>query len=147
MLFYTMLRYCHGYHISMRTCDVICEFINMRTLCVRVCIYFPCECLGQVHWLMICHLQLLFYYRCIEVIIVVFYQIKGPSGDQIYDARDKASDKFEFVVQNKGVHRFCFANKSPYFETVDFDVHIGHFSYFEEHAKDGKSCAFAIEYS
>ncbi|ONK82071.1 uncharacterized protein A4U43_C01F35820, partial [Asparagus officinalis] len=62
--------------------------------------------------------------------------VKGPTGDQIYDARDKFSDKFEFVVQRKGVHRFCFNNKSPYHETIDFDVHIGHFSYFDEHAKD-----------
>ncbi|KAJ6850348.1 transmembrane emp24 domain-containing protein p24beta2-like [Iris pallida] len=62
--------------------------------------------------------------------------VKGPSGDQIYDARDKTSDKFEFVVQKKGIHRFCFTNKSPYHENIDFDVHIGHFSYFEEHAKD-----------
>lgn len=70
------------------------------------------------------------------------YQVKGPTGDQIYDARDKISDKFEFVAQRKGVHRFCFTNKSPYHETIDFDVHIGHFSYFDEHAKDGKCCIF-----
>lgn len=62
--------------------------------------------------------------------------VKGPSGDQIRDARDKTSDKFEFVVQKKGLHRFCFTNKSPYHETIDFDVHVGHFSYMEQHAKD-----------
>ncbi|CAN6204967.1 unnamed protein product [Urochloa humidicola] len=62
--------------------------------------------------------------------------VKDPRGDQIRDSRDKISDKFEFVVQKRGVHRFCFTNKSPYHETVDFDVHIGHFSYFDQHAKD-----------
>ncbi|ONK68628.1 uncharacterized protein A4U43_C05F14120 [Asparagus officinalis] len=62
--------------------------------------------------------------------------VKGPTGDQIYDARDKTSDKFEFVVQKKGIHRFCFSKKSPYHETIDFDVHIGHFPYYDEHAKD-----------
>lgn len=62
--------------------------------------------------------------------------VKDPKGDQIHDSRDKISDKFEFIVQKRGVHRFCFTNKSPYHETVDFDVHVGHFSYFDQHAKD-----------
>ncbi|XP_030471280.1 transmembrane emp24 domain-containing protein p24beta2 [Syzygium oleosum] len=62
--------------------------------------------------------------------------VKGPSGDQIHDFRDKISEKFDFVAHRKGVHRFCFTNKSPYHETVDFDVHVGHFSYHDEHAKD-----------
>ncbi|CBI28463.3 hypothetical protein VitviT2T_018176 [Vitis vinifera] len=62
--------------------------------------------------------------------------IKGPSGDQIHDFRDKTSEKFEFVAQKKGLHRFCFTNKSPYQETIDFDVHVGHFTYYDQHAKD-----------
>ncbi|XP_054820022.1 transmembrane emp24 domain-containing protein p24beta2-like [Prosopis cineraria] len=62
--------------------------------------------------------------------------VKGPSGDQIQDLRDKTSEKFEFVAHKSGVHKFCFNNKSPYHETIDFDVHVGHFSYFEQHAKD-----------
>ncbi|XP_020234305.1 transmembrane emp24 domain-containing protein p24beta2 [Cajanus cajan] len=62
--------------------------------------------------------------------------VKGPSGEQIQDFRDKTSEKFEFVAHKSGVHKFCFTNKSPYHETVDFDVHVGHFSYFEQHAKD-----------
>ncbi|KDP39307.1 hypothetical protein JCGZ_01064 [Jatropha curcas] len=62
--------------------------------------------------------------------------IKGPSGDQIHDFRDKTSDKFEFMARQRGVHRFCFTNKSPYHETIDFDIHVGHFSYYDEHAKD-----------
>lgn len=64
--------------------------------------------------------------------------MKGPSGDQIQDIRGKISEKFNFVAHHKGVHRFCFINQSPYHETVDFDVHVGHFSYYDEHAKDGK---------
>ncbi|KAG8637010.1 hypothetical protein MANES_15G069900v8 [Manihot esculenta] len=59
------------------------------------------------------------------------FQIKGPSGDQIHDFRDKISDKIEFMACQRGVHSFCFTNKSPYHETIDFDVHVGHFSYYE----------------
>ncbi|XP_043699715.1 transmembrane emp24 domain-containing protein p24beta2-like [Telopea speciosissima] len=62
--------------------------------------------------------------------------VKGPSGDQIHDSRDKTNEKFEFITQRKGLHQFCFANKSPYHETIDFDVHVGHFSYYDQHAKD-----------
>ncbi|KAK7299822.1 hypothetical protein RJT34_10650 [Clitoria ternatea] len=62
--------------------------------------------------------------------------IKGPSGEQIQDFRDATSDKFSFVSRQSGVHKFCFTNKSPYHETIDFDVHVNHFSYFEQHAKD-----------
>ncbi|KAL6975184.1 hypothetical protein U1Q18_023979 [Sarracenia purpurea var. burkii] len=62
--------------------------------------------------------------------------VKGPSGDQIHDFRDRTSEKFEFVAHHKGVHHFCFTNKSPYHETIDFDVHEAHFSYYDQHAKD-----------
>ncbi|KAL5537696.1 hypothetical protein UlMin_042907 [Ulmus minor] len=62
--------------------------------------------------------------------------IKGPTGEQIHDIRDKTSEKYEFVVQKKGLYHFCFTNKSPYDETVDFDVHVGHFAYYDQHAKD-----------
>ncbi|XP_063936055.1 transmembrane emp24 domain-containing protein p24beta2 isoform X2 [Daucus carota subsp. sativus] len=62
--------------------------------------------------------------------------IKGPSGDQIHDFRDKTSEKYEFTAQKRGVYRFCFTNKSPYHETIDFDVHVGHFAYYDQHAKD-----------
>lgn len=62
--------------------------------------------------------------------------VKGPNEDQIHDSRDKTSDKFEFIVHQKGLHRFCFTNKSPYHETIDFDIHVGHFAYFDQHAKD-----------
>lgn len=43
------------------------------------------------------------------------------------------------MVQKAGVHHFCFTNKSPYHETIDFDVHSAHFTYYDEHAKDGES--------
>lgn len=62
--------------------------------------------------------------------------IKGPSGDQIHDFRDKISEKYEFVVHQKGIYRFCFYNKSPYHETLDFDLQIGHFAYNNQHVKD-----------
>ncbi|RZC51921.1 hypothetical protein C5167_020343 [Papaver somniferum] len=54
--------------------------------------------------------------------------VKGPTEEQIHDARDKTSEKFEFVAHKKGVHKFCFTNKSPYHETLDFDIHVGHFT-------------------
>ncbi|CAL5386761.1 unnamed protein product [Camellia sinensis] len=62
--------------------------------------------------------------------------VKGPSGNQIHDFLDKTSEKFEFVAHQSGIHRFCFTNKSPYHEIVDFDVHEAHFSYHDQHAKD-----------
>ncbi|KAJ9672423.1 hypothetical protein PVL29_025869 [Vitis rotundifolia] len=62
--------------------------------------------------------------------------VKGPSGNQIQDYRDKTSEKFEFMAHEKGLHRFCFTNKSPYHETIDFDVYTGHFAYYDQHAKD-----------
>lgn len=68
----------------------------------------------------------------------MLYQVKDPSGTQIHDYHDKTSEKFEFMAQTRGLYRFCFTNKSPYHETIDFDVYIGHLSYFEQHAKDGK---------
>ncbi|MQL71900.1 hypothetical protein Taro_004217 [Colocasia esculenta] len=62
--------------------------------------------------------------------------VKGPSGEQIHDLRDKISEKFEFTASRKGLHKVCFTNKSPYHETIDFDIHVSHFSYQDQHAKD-----------
>lgn len=62
--------------------------------------------------------------------------VKGPAGEQIQDFRDRTSEKLEFVAHRKGLYQFCFTNKSPYHETIDFDVHVGHFAYFDQHAKD-----------
>lgn len=65
------------------------------------------------------------------------YQVKGPNGEQIQDFRDKISEKSEFPAHHEGVYKFCFTNKSPYHETVDFDILAGYFIYHDEHAKDG----------
>ncbi|KAM0063101.1 putative transmembrane emp24 domain-containing protein [Helianthus debilis subsp. tardiflorus] len=63
--------------------------------------------------------------------------IKGPTGEHVYDIHDKTSQKYEFIAQKKGLYHFCFTNKSPYHETIDFDVQVGHFAYQnEQHAKD-----------
>ncbi|KAL2464952.1 Transmembrane emp24 domain-containing protein p24 beta 2 [Abeliophyllum distichum] len=62
--------------------------------------------------------------------------IKGPSGEQIYEFRDKTCEKYKFLAHRKGLYRFCFTNKSPYHETIDFDVHITHFVYDNQHVKD-----------
>ncbi|KAK1439757.1 hypothetical protein QVD17_05577 [Tagetes erecta] len=61
--------------------------------------------------------------------------IKGPLGDKIYDIYDRTSEKYEFIAHKKGLYHFCFTNKSPYHETVNFDVQVGHFAY-NQHAKD-----------
>uniref|UniRef100_A0A803MWN5 GOLD domain-containing protein n=1 Tax=Chenopodium quinoa TaxID=63459 RepID=A0A803MWN5_CHEQI len=62
--------------------------------------------------------------------------VKGPEGDQIHDTHDKISEKFDFTAHKKGPFSFCFTNKSPYHETIDFDVQVGHFTYYDQHAKD-----------
>lgn len=63
---------------------------------------------------------------------------KYGAGEQIHYFRDKASEKAEFVSYHEGVYGFCFTNKSPYYETVDFDVQAGHFMFHERQAKDGE---------
>ncbi|GAU13525.1 hypothetical protein TSUD_128220, partial [Trifolium subterraneum] len=62
--------------------------------------------------------------------------VKGPSGDQVRDFHGKVSEKFDFVARTRGPYRFCFTNKSPYREKIDFDVHSNHFSTFDQHAQD-----------
>ncbi|KAK4746343.1 hypothetical protein SAY87_012655 [Trapa incisa] len=68
--------------------------------------------------------------------------VRGPNGEQIQNFQDKISEKFEFLAHRKGVHHFCFTSRSPYHETIDFDVYVGHFTCFDEHAKDGKPSPF-----
>ncbi|CAA0808409.1 Transmembrane emp24 domain-containing protein p24beta2 [Striga hermonthica] len=63
-------------------------------------------------------------------------QIKGPTGELIHKFHDKTSDKHEFVAEKSGLYRFCFTNKSPFQETIHFDVLAGHFPYHDQHAKD-----------
>ncbi|XP_023752140.1 transmembrane emp24 domain-containing protein p24beta2 [Lactuca sativa] len=62
--------------------------------------------------------------------------IKGPGGEEVHSMYDRTSEKYEFMAQKKGLYHFCFTNKSPYHETVDFDVQVGHFAYYDQHAKD-----------
>ncbi|KAH0735608.1 hypothetical protein KY285_011315 [Solanum tuberosum] len=62
--------------------------------------------------------------------------IKGPSGELIHGFRDKTSEKYEFVAYKKGIYQFCFTNKSPYHETLDFDVQVVHYTYYDQHAKN-----------
>jgi len=68
--------------------------------------------------------------------------VKSPEGDQIHETHDKITAMFDFVAHKKGPYRFCFVNKSPYHETVDFDVQVGHFTYYDQHAKDGRMAHF-----
>ncbi|XP_024967728.1 transmembrane emp24 domain-containing protein p24beta2-like [Cynara cardunculus var. scolymus] len=62
--------------------------------------------------------------------------IKGPSKEVVYAVHDKTSEKHEFHAQKKGLYHFCFTNKSPYHETIDFDIQVGHFASYDQHAKD-----------
>ncbi|CAI9088202.1 OLC1v1022467C1 [Oldenlandia corymbosa var. corymbosa] len=62
--------------------------------------------------------------------------VKGPTGEQVQDFRDKTSEKGEFTAYHEGVYRFCFTNRSPYHETIDFDVMAAHYIYHDQHAKD-----------
>ncbi|KAL4555345.1 hypothetical protein LXL04_037963 [Taraxacum kok-saghyz] len=66
----------------------------------------------------------------------VDFLIKGPDGEHVHDVHARISEKYEFMSQKKGLYHFCFTNKSPYHETVDFDVQVGHFAYYDQHAKD-----------
>ncbi|KAL1555426.1 transmembrane emp24 domain-containing protein p24beta2-like isoform X1 [Salvia divinorum] len=61
--------------------------------------------------------------------------IKGPGGEKIKEFHDKISDKYEFMAQRKGIYHFCFSNKSPFHETIDFDVLVGHYKSYDQHAK------------
>lgn len=67
---------------------------------------------------------------------VVDLVVKGPDGEQLHDTREKSSEKFEFIAHKKGIYHFCFGNRSPYHETIDFDVLVGHYGYVDHHAKD-----------
>ncbi|KAE8075504.1 hypothetical protein FH972_014214 [Carpinus fangiana] len=65
--------------------------------------------------------------------------IKGPSGEQILDFRDRKSLTIGFIAPGKGIYHFCFINKSPYHESIDFNVHVGHFKSLkpsEQHLQD-----------
>lgn len=61
--------------------------------------------------------------------------IEGP-GNFRRDVQDKPAEKLEIMAHKSGTYKFCFRNKSPYHETVDFDVHVGHIPYFEQKAQD-----------
>ncbi|CAN1811822.1 Transmembrane emp24 domain-containing protein p24beta2 [Linum perenne] len=66
----------------------------------------------------------------------VDFNITAPPGNLVIEMKDKTSEKYEFVVYYRGSYRFCFTNKSPYHETIDFDVHISHFMFHDEHARN-----------
>ncbi|RDX61630.1 Cellulose synthase-like protein E1 [Mucuna pruriens] len=71
--------------------------------------------------------------------------VKGPSGEPIRDFHDRTSEIFEFVARSNGPYRFCFTNKSPYHETIDFDVHSNHVQFTDQHAKDGEPYIVKLE--
>ncbi|KAI9102326.1 hypothetical protein K1719_023528 [Acacia pycnantha] len=62
--------------------------------------------------------------------------VMGPSGEKVHELKDKTSEKFEFVSTNRGLHRFCFTNGNPYHETIDFDVYVSHFSFYDQLVRD-----------
>lgn len=56
------------------------------------------------------------------------YQVTGPSGERVHDFDCRSTAMFEFVAYRKGLYKFCFTNKSPYHETLDFDIHVAHYA-------------------
>ncbi|XP_021746461.1 transmembrane emp24 domain-containing protein p24beta2-like isoform X2 [Chenopodium quinoa] len=82
--------------------------------------------------------KLVFVFRSSDFLQVSppWEELKGPEGDQILDTHDKISEKFNFTAHKQGPFSFCFTNKSPYHETIDFDLQVGHFTYYDQHAKD-----------
>lgn len=67
------------------------------------------------------------------------YQVTGPSDERVRDFDRRSTATFEFVAYKKGLYKFCFTNKSPYHETPDFDIHVAHYAYHDQHAKDGEN--------
>ncbi|CAJ1963870.1 unnamed protein product [Sphenostylis stenocarpa] len=63
-------------------------------------------------------------------------EVRDPSGEPLREYHDMTSEIFEFVARSSGPYRFCFTNKSPYHETIDFDVHSNHVDFTDQHAKD-----------
>ncbi|KAH7404000.1 hypothetical protein KP509_15G004700 [Ceratopteris richardii] len=61
--------------------------------------------------------------------------IEGP-GNFRRDIQDQPSDKIEFTAHKSGPYKICLKNKSPYAETVDIDVHVGHIPYYDEKVKN-----------
>ncbi|KAI7744097.1 hypothetical protein M8C21_030347, partial [Ambrosia artemisiifolia] len=62
--------------------------------------------------------------------------VTGPGNEHVHALHDRTSEKYEFMAREKGVYHFCFKNKSPYHETIDFDVQVAHFAYHDQHAQD-----------
>ncbi|KAE8671204.1 Transmembrane emp24 domain-containing protein p24beta2 [Hibiscus syriacus] len=71
------------------------------------------------------------YSLTILLIVSRALAIKGPLGDQIHDFQNKISDKHEFVVHEQGAYKSCFTNNSPYHETIDFDIQVGHLQHID----------------
>ncbi|MCO5579908.1 hypothetical protein L7F22_033774 [Adiantum nelumboides] len=62
--------------------------------------------------------------------------IEGP-GNFRRDVQNQPAEKLEFTAHKSGPYKFCLKNNSPYSETVDIDVHVGHIPvYDDEKAKE-----------
>lgn len=61
--------------------------------------------------------------------------IEGP-GQFRQDVHDKSAEKLEFMAHRRGPYKFCLKNNSPFSETVDFDVHVGHIPYYDQKVQD-----------
>lgn len=61
--------------------------------------------------------------------------IEGP-GNFRRNVQNQPAEKMEFTAPKSGAYKFCLKNNSPYSETVDISVHVGHIPYYDEKAKD-----------
>lgn len=50
---------------------------------------------------------------------------------------DRSAEKLDFMAHHRGSYKICLKNHSPYSETVDFAVHVGHLPYYDQKAQDG----------
>lgn len=60
--------------------------------------------------------------------------VEGPGYR--HDLLNTPAEKHDFIAHRRGLYKFCFKNKSPYHKTVDFDIHVGHIPYQEDHVTD-----------
>ncbi|KAH7422402.1 hypothetical protein KP509_12G007200 [Ceratopteris richardii] len=61
--------------------------------------------------------------------------VEGP-GNFRRDIQNQPAEKIEFTAYKSGTYKICLKNNSPYPETVDLDIHVGHIPYYDEKAKE-----------
>eukprot|EP00270_Netrium_digitus_P012885 TRINITY_DN4233_c0_g1_i1.p1 TRINITY_DN4233_c0_g1~~TRINITY_DN4233_c0_g1_i1.p1 ORF type:complete len:214 (+),score=3.67 TRINITY_DN4233_c0_g1_i1:71-712(+) len=63
-------------------------------------------------------------------------KVTAPTGEEIYTVTSASEDKFVLYPMEKGLYKFCFQNLSPWTETVEVNINVGHYVDPEEYASD-----------